>query len=87
MHWLKKLDKHGSNLLIDELVWHLEEGRVLTRIVRFKNAKKTGFEYHFEENHPRFLDVDKDSLDSSWDEAKTIISKFPQLAHLAFLDN
>ena len=68
-------------------IFQLEEGRLLTRVVRFRNEDKTGYEYHFEHNHPRFLDISIDALDSNWDEAKTIVKKFPRLAHLEFLDN
>ncbi len=48
MDWIEELDKNGYNILIDELVWHLEQGRTPTAIVKCSKNNTYGFEFYFE---------------------------------------
>lgn len=84
MNWIEELDKHGHNFLIDELVWHIEEGRNPVSVCLISQASKSGFEFHFSNGEPSFLKVNPAALEASWTEAKRIVGFFSQLENLRF---
>ncbi len=84
MNWIEELDKHGYNTLIDELVWHLEQGRTPVKIALVKRNEICGYEFNFEFGDPMFLKVGSATIDSSWSEAMEICSHYNQLASVNF---
>jgi len=85
MDWIKELDKHGCNFLVDELVWHLEQGRTPIAMVKRSKDDAVGFEFRFENEKPQFLQVVPNMLDKHWEEAQEITSGFPQLGSMEFV--
>jgi len=85
MDWIEELDKNGYNILIDELVWHLEQGRTPTAIVKCSKNNTYGFEFYFENEKLHFLNVAPNILDKHWEEAQEIISGFPQLGGIKYV--
>ncbi len=78
MEWIDRLDREGWNFVIDELVWHLEEGRVLTAIaVTF--APISGVEFRFDNAEPVFFPIDRPHVREHWFAAVEIIRTFPEL--------
>jgi hypothetical protein len=78
MDWISDLEKAAWNFVIDELVWHLREGRFPVSIHRqFTPAK--GIEFAFKDLPAAFFPIDGHALEDHWDEAVQILSGFPQL--------
>ena len=46
MNWINELDKHGYNFLVDELVWHLEQGRTPIAIAKLSEHEKINIDIH-----------------------------------------
>ena len=84
MSWISELDKYGYNFLIDELVWHIEQGRIPVSVLLIDDPERSGYEFSFSEVEPMFLKVTPEALQESWIEAKEIVSKFAQLEGLRF---
>jgi hypothetical protein len=78
MDWIDKLEEDAWNVVIDELVWHLREGRLPTSISR-QLAPSRGILFRFTESPDSFFPVEGDFLEARWDEALQILSRFPQL--------
>ncbi len=70
MDWIEELDKHGYNFLVDEFVWHLEQGRTPIAVVKLSKDDNVGFEFRFENENTHFLQVDPDMIDKQWEEAQ-----------------
>lgn len=87
MDWLDKLDEDGYNLLIDEIVRHLKEGRKTMAVVKRKNEQSVGYEFYFESENSQHLPVASNLIDKHWQEAQDIISDFPQLELVRFIDS
>ncbi|MCD9086359.1 hypothetical protein [Stenotrophomonas sp. SY1] len=75
MEWIDDLEKETWNDVIDELVWHLRNGRMPTLITR-QLTPDSGVEFRFKDLPAVFLPVDNHVR---WDEAVQIIDRFPQL--------
>ena len=85
MDWINELDKYGYNFLIDELVWHLEQGKIPTDIIKREKDGLSGCEFLFENEQPRFLQVIPELLDEHWKEAQKITASFPQIASIKYV--
>ena len=85
MSWIDELDKHGYNFLIDELVWHIEQGRTPLSVSIAQKEEQAGYEFLFSESEPMFLKVNPEKLKEHWLEAKKIASKFSQLEGMHFV--
>jgi hypothetical protein len=83
MSWIETLDEHGYNVLIDELAWHLREGRQPSGVVR-RSAPEPGVEFQFPDRDGAFLFVDGAILDMNWREAAEVVRQFPQLHSFEF---
>ena len=78
MDWIDKLEEDAWNVVIDELVWHIREGRLPTSISRqFTPAR--GIRFGFADSTEAFFPIEGDSLENHWAEAVQILSRFPQL--------
>ena len=84
MSWIEELDKHGHNILIDELVWHLEEGRKPVSVSIISDESGPGYEFKFSDGGASFLKVNPAAIHASWSEAKRIAGLFSQLQELRF---
>jgi hypothetical protein len=84
MNWIQELDQYGHNLLVDELVWHLDQGRMPIAVVK-RSKDDVGFEFCFENETAHFLQVAPDMLDKQWEEAQTITAGFPQLGSIQYV--
>jgi hypothetical protein len=84
MNWIDRLDEDGWNVLIDELAWHLREGRTPTLIQKVASPT-TGFEFNFELAPQSFLPVQESFLNDHWNAALEIASSFPELSSVQFL--
>lgn len=85
MNWITELDKHGYNFLIDELVWHIEQGRTPLAVSFINEPERSGYEFSFSGSEPMFLKVNAEALQESWNEAKEIVSNFNQLEGMRFV--
>ena len=85
MNWINELDKHGYNFLVDELVWHLEQGRIPIAIAKVSGHDAVGYEFRFENEKPHFLKVSPEMLDKHWVEAQQIMSEFVQLQGVEYV--
>ncbi|GAB6197555.1 hypothetical protein [Lysobacter xanthus] len=83
MDWIDRLDEEGWNVVIDELVWHLSEGRSPV-VVRKVLSPLTGVEFSFELAPPAFFPVRKNLFEEHWASAVEIASRFPELVHVQF---
>lgn len=83
MGWIDTLDEHGYNVAIDELAWHLREGRRPNGVVR-RSSPEPGVEFEFPDWESAFLPVSPSILDLNWREAAEITRKFPQLSSFEF---
>ena len=59
MSWISELDKYGYNFLIDELVWHVEQGRIPLSVQLIDDSEHSGYEFSFLELEPMFLKVNQ----------------------------
>ncbi len=85
MSWIDELDRHGYNVLLDELVWHLENGHDVVSIRRENNGPDgPGFRFILRGAEPHFLSVTFVNLDAHWNEARQITSRFWQLDELNY---
>ncbi len=75
MEWIDELERDAWNDVIEELVWHLRNGRTPTIISRHC-APERGVEFLFKDLPAVFLPVN-DTV--RWTEAVQIIERFPQL--------
>ncbi|HXG84535.1 MAG TPA: hypothetical protein VNI84_10955 [Pyrinomonadaceae bacterium] len=87
MDWKEELDKHGYNLLVDELVWHLDQGRIPIAVIKQSKDDDVGFEFRFENETPHFLKVTPDLFNEHWEEAQKITAGFPQLGSIEYIVN
>ena len=78
MDWIDQLDEDGWNVVIDELAWHIREGRFPVSIQR-RFIPVGGLEFQFKDAPAAFLPIEGSLLEDHWDEAVQIISHFPQL--------
>ena len=85
MSWISELDKYGYNFLIDELVWHIEQGRIPLSVLFINDSECSGYEFSFSELGPMFLKVNPEVLQETWVEAKEIVSKVGQLEGMRFV--
>ena len=85
MNWIAELDKHGYNHLIDELVWHLEQGRTPLAVILVNDPERSGYDFSFSESELMFLKVNPEALQENWNEAKEIVSNFEQLEGMRFV--
>lgn len=83
MTWIHALDKHGYNAVIDELAWHLREGRKPSGVVK-RSSPEPGVEFEFPGRDGAFLKVFGSILDQNWREAQEIVREFPQLRSFEF---
>jgi len=86
MEWLEKLDKFGYNFLVDELVWHLEQGRNVVSMARVQTPARTGVIIDFQDGTEAFHQVAPKQLDEHWKECKEITAKFSELSELRYVD-
>ena len=82
--WLLELDKHGYNVILDELVFHLEHGASVERIQKMVGEDNAGVVFHILGHHEISLEVSSESLDSHWNECKKITSGYPQLSSVIY---
>lgn len=85
MDCIDELERDAYNFVIDELVWHLENGRTPLAIRRNYNLQ-TGVEFQFGQTAPMFLSVDERLLDQHWEEAKMIINQYSELRSINLID-
>ena len=78
MDWVDQLEEDAWNVVIDELVWHLREGRLPTSIDRQFNPTR-GIRFRFKDSADAFFPIEDHLLEDHWDEALEIIARFPQL--------
>ncbi|WP_313317220.1 hypothetical protein [Stenotrophomonas sp.] len=78
MQWIDDLEVEAWNTVIEELVWHLRHGRTPTTITR-QFVPERGIEFRFSGAAPSFLAIADASLEHHWNDAITIIARFPQL--------
>ncbi len=86
MQWIDDLEVDAWNTVIEELVWHLRNGRTPTAISR-QRLPERGVEFRFDDVAPTFLPVEEDAFETHWKEAIAIIARFPQLNALRFRCN
>jgi hypothetical protein len=67
--------------VIDELVWHLQEGRVPMR-VRCELHPQRGIHFTFSDS-TAFFPIKSSLLQEHWEAAVAIIEGFPELAAMA----
>ncbi len=86
MNWIERLDKHGQNFLIDELVYFLDSGQVVVSIEKSAPPDgQSGYKFKLDNGTEETLKVPKHLLDQHWTEAQQIVSLFPELSSLSFL--
>jgi hypothetical protein len=78
MQWIDDLEVDAWNTVIEELVWHLRNGRTPTTITR-QFAPQRGIEFRFNSSPSSFLPIADASLENHWKQAIDIINRFPQL--------
>ena len=76
MSWIDKLDKHGHNVLIDELVYHLDQSKSVVSVT--KSTEPSGYNFVFGDGLESFLSVFPHLLDDHWAEAL-------EIAHLSLI--
>lgn len=75
MEWIDDLEREAWNDVIEELVWHLRNGRTPT-IIAGHSTPERGVEFLFKDLPAVFLPV---ANPARWKEAVQIIERFPQL--------
>ena len=85
MAWIDDLEKDAWNVVIDELVWHLREGRMPV-IVRRRSTPSTGVEFCFESAQPAFLAIEQSFFKEHWEEAVAIIGRCSELSTVKIHD-
>lgn len=85
MTLIDELEKDAWNFIIDELIWHLEEGRIPATVRRVLTPE-TGIEFCFETVPSDFYAIPAEFLEEHWNEAVTIIGRCPELASLKMCD-
>ncbi|UBB24020.1 hypothetical protein LAG73_11580 [Pseudoxanthomonas japonensis] len=86
MQWIEKLDRDGWNPIIDELVWHLEQGRAVVRI-QLQDMPESGVEFNFENAPSSFLKVERRKLAEFWTSAAEVVARFDELASVELTSN
>ncbi|HEX7989561.1 MAG TPA: hypothetical protein VF513_05315 [Stenotrophomonas sp.] len=86
MQWIDDLEVEAWNTVIEELVWHLRNGRTPTAITR-QLLPDRGIEFRFNGVDPAFLPVPDEAFETHWKDAIAIIARFPQLNALRFRCN
>ena len=82
--WLIELDKHHCNVIVEELVFHLEHGASVERIRREVGKYHTGVALTIMGNDEIFLPVSPETLESHWNECQKITSGYPQLSGVIY---
>ena len=85
MDWIDEIEEDAWNVVIDELVWHLREGRTLSEIRR-RFEPRSGVEFCFEAAQPAFFSVEEKFLKEHWDDSIAIIRRFSQLRQVKTCD-
>ena len=85
MTWIDQLEKDAWNVIIDELVWHLREGRMPVAVHRHFTPKR-GVEFCFESAQPAFFSIEGIFLEEHWDAAVAIIRQCSELNALKMSD-
>ena len=83
MEWLDDLEKSAWNTIIDELVWHVRNGRTPCALTCTRSPD-SGVEFQFARTPTVFLPVDADALAQRWRHAQETIACFSQLDALRF---
>ncbi|WP_296247222.1 hypothetical protein [uncultured Stenotrophomonas sp.] len=78
MQWIDDLEVEAWNTVIEELVWHLRNGRTPTTITRQFEPER-GIAFRFSSAPPCFLAITDTALEHHWKDAVAIIGRFPQL--------
>lgn len=86
MDWIDELEEEAWNVVIDELVWHLRQGRTPSSIRRLV-VRDQGVEFCFQDHEPFVFKVDEQFLREHWSEAVTIIRRFPQLRSVTTVES
>jgi hypothetical protein len=82
--WLDRLDRdEGWNPIIDELAWHVREGRWPIALVASRSPG--GVEFRFSDLPPAFHSIDADALPEHWREAVRAIEAIPALGTLELI--
>ena len=84
--WIDDLDEHGFNFIIDELCWHLREGRFPVSLTK-RSGPDAGVEFSFGEGRRDFMPVMPNFLSSHWDEAVELIRAVPELEPVLMCGN
>ena len=83
MDWLDRLDRdEGWNPIIDELAWHLREGRWPVAVV----ALPQGVEFRFAHASPQFHHMAAGSFAEHWRDAVRAIETVPALGTIQLVD-
>lgn len=85
MEWINELEKEAWNVIIDELVWHLREGRVPVAIRR-QFTPRRGIEFCFHSAQPSFFSIEGSFLEEHWSKAVAIIRECSELSDLKTYD-
>ena len=83
MRWVLELDKFGYNIIIDELVWHIENKRIPHSIQNVKEPE-SGLIFRFKCDDSSFLKASEESIEMNWEETKTITSNFKEIENVIF---
>ncbi|WP_313494530.1 hypothetical protein [Stenotrophomonas sp.] len=75
MEWIDALEHDAWNDVIEELVWHLRNGR-MPILISHQPTPERRVEFHFKDLPAVVLPL---SQQSCWNEAVSIIERFPQL--------
>ncbi|UBB25172.1 hypothetical protein LAG73_17880 [Pseudoxanthomonas japonensis] len=86
MQWIEKLDRDGWNPVIDELVWHLEQGRAVVRM-QLQNLPESGVRFNLENAPSSFLKVERRKLAEFWMSAAEVVARFDELASVELASN
>ena len=83
MEWLDDLEKDAWNAIIEELLWHLRQGRTPSALAR-THSPDCGVEFWFAHTPTVFLPLTADSLTAHWQHATEAIARFRQLDAVRF---
>jgi hypothetical protein len=83
--WIDRLEEDAWNVIVDELVWHLREGR-MPAAIRKHSTPRAGVEFCFEAARSAFFPIDESILEDHWKQAVIIIGGHTQLGNLRTYD-
>lgn len=75
MEWIDDLENDAWNDVIEELVWHLRNGR-MPNLITLTSTSDRSVEFRFKDLPAVILPI---IHHGHWDQAVTIIDRFPQL--------